>query len=136
MLIFRPSWLGRPFLWFMISGGFLSVPVKKEGQSLRIVVEESDFEAVRVEKAEEDRGLPYPDVIATPVSSPAVLLDSQLAQSDELVLRTLENRGDRSDDGSRFFISWEAQIPYRGQARDRILELSTLYLHELEIVAE
>lgn len=115
----------------VLEDGLLSIGVKREGKSMRFIVKESNLETVRVEEVQESRGLPFPEIIATTASSDEVVLDSQLATADELVLRTLPSRG-QSSRTNRFYLSWESQIPYRGQARDQMLEPSTLYLHELK----
>lgn len=111
-------------------GGLLGVVAVREKQAYKIFVNEKTLERVRVEEIPAEEGLPFPEVIASVVSSPDVRLKATEAQGDDLVLQVLKERGTETADGSEFYLSWEAHLPNRDQARGAIQSPGTLHLHE------
>ncbi len=112
--------------------GLLSVQVTRQGRPMSLIVREDDFQLVSVEPAHA-----YPPVLSRVASSPSVAIDgAEPETSDGLIFKVMGDSGSGGTGSSRYYLSWESQAPYRGQARDRILPPSTLYLHELRRSAE
>ncbi len=110
--------------------GLIAVPVKRLADSMRLIVREDDFSLVRVEPT-----VAFPTVLSAVASSPDVILGGGETDGAELIFKVLPG-GDSVERGSgdelKYFLTWEAQGPFRGRARDHILPPSTLYLQTLK----
>ena len=107
--------------------GNIALSVKKLDQWYKLTLSGETLQLISTEKSHA-----YPPVISEVASSKDVVLNGLDTYGDELVLRTLSAGGFTGSEDDLFYLSWEAQAPFRGQARDKILPPSTLYLHHLK----
>ena len=103
--------------------GTLEVDVKRQGRSLRLIVDEESLILQGEEPLEA-----YPAILNRYASSTGVILDGGESEGHERIFRTLST----SVSDRRYVLSWEAQAPYRGQAREAIEPAATLRLHTFE----
>ncbi|MDQ8183606.1 BNR repeat-containing protein [Pelagicoccus sp. SDUM812005] len=104
--------------------GKIRLTVKKQEDWYDLILDEASLKLL-----ESRPSFAYPPVLSQVASSGEVLLNGVDSYGDELILRTKSAQG---DDGLSYYITWEAQAPFRGQARESILPPSTLYLHTLK----
>ncbi|MEX0332283.1 MAG: BNR repeat-containing protein [Puniceicoccaceae bacterium] len=100
--------------------GTMVIEVKKQGQPLRLTVDEDTLELLSEEPMKA-----YPPVLNRYASSPEVILNGMESEGEAPVFRTLS----ASTPEHTYYLSWEAQPPNRGQAREDIPPQSTLRLH-------
>ncbi|MBK1879375.1 BNR repeat-containing protein [Pelagicoccus mobilis] len=109
------------------SDGTVKVTVKKLDQWLDLILEEKTFKLIEATPA-----FAYPPIISEVASSDDVLLNGKDSYGTELILRAQSTPAFDGAEDEIFYISWESQAPFRGQARDHILPPSILYLHHLK----
>ncbi|MDQ8200647.1 BNR repeat-containing protein [Pelagicoccus enzymogenes] len=110
-----------------LANGKIKIPVKKLDQWYDLLLDEDSLELI-----ETQAGYAYPPLISEVASSDAVLLNGQDSYGPDLILKTLSSQAFEDAEDEVFYLSWESQAPFRGQARDHILPPSILYLHHLK----
>lgn len=111
----------------LMEDGNIKLSVKKLDQWLDLILDDESLTLKASEIA-----FAYPPVISEVASSDEVILNARDSYGPELILRTLSAPAFPEAKDEIFYISWEAQAPFRGKARDKILPPSTLYLHQLK----
>ncbi len=114
-----------------LPGGKIKIPIKKLDQWLDLVLDESSLKLNETSNTHA-----YPPIISQVASSDQVLLNAQETNGPELILKTLSSKAFGEAVNEVYYISWESQAPFRGQARDKLLPPSTLYLHRLRKKAD
>ncbi len=108
----------------LLPNGQIQLPITREGKYLNLKLDGNSLELLETESTHA-----YPPIISDVASSDRVLLNGEETYGSELMLKTLSSKGFHETEDQFFYLSWEAQAPFRGQARDKILLPSTLYLH-------
>ena len=118
-----PSFEVRIFGVAAKGDGTLEVEVKKQGQPLRLIINEKNFSLIREEQMEA-----YPAVLNRYASSSDVILNGMESEGENPVFRTIS----ATTPEHTYYLTWESQPPNRGQAREHIPPASTLRLHTFE----
>ncbi len=108
--------------------GNIRLPVQKEGSRLLFILDGHSLELLETQ----DAPPPFPPLLAEVVSSEEVALNPRNVTGDQLAFRTRSTGGFNGSTDEVFYITWEAQAPFRDQAREAIPPPSTLFLHHLE----
>lgn len=111
----------------LMADGKVKLPIKRQGQHYDLTLDGENLQLLSTQTA-----YAYPPEISKVASSDDVLLDGAETSGPELMLKTLFSGKIPGKEDLLYYISWEAQAPFRGQARDKILPPSTLYLHTLK----
>lgn len=111
----------------LLSDGNIKLPIKREGQHYDLTLDGQSLQLLATENA-----YAYPPAISKFASSDAVLLDGAETNGAELMLKAIPGGETDANGTSLYYLAWEAQAPFRGQAREQILPPSTLYLHTLQ----
>lgn len=117
--------LGKPVL---LADGNIRLPVQKSGTRLYFIIDGSSLELLETQAAP----LPFPALLTAAISSEDVAKDPRNVTGNQLAFRTLATGGFHNSPNDIFYITWEAQEPFRDQARDSIVPPSTLFLHQLQ----
>jgi hypothetical protein len=108
--------------------GNIRLPVQREGDRSLFILDGSSLELLEIQDAPPR----FPSIIAEVLSSGKVSLDPRDVTGDQLAFRTRSTNGFHESPDEVFYITWEAQAPFRDQARDGIPPPSTLFLHQLK----
>lgn len=111
----------------LMPDGNIRLPVKRLDQRQHFMLDGKTLQLLETKEASA-----YPPLINQVASSDEVLLNGIETYGSELMLKTLHSNGFADESDTFFYLSWEAQSPFRGQAREEILPPSTLYLHTLK----
>lgn len=123
-----PDWkvrVGRPEL---LPDGNILLPIGREGKGAIYVLDGDSLEHIDTR----DAPPPFPEVVAEVASSKKALNQDRLSAGNRPIFRTRSTGGFNDSPDEQFFISWEAQVPFRDQAREAIPPPSTLILHRLK----
>lgn len=117
--------IGQPDL---LPDGTIRLQVQKEATRMVFILDGQSLQLLETQ----DAPPPFPPLLADVASSDKVSLDPQTATGDATAFRTLSTGGFNGSADEVFYISWEAQAPFRDQAREAIVPPSTLMLHHLK----